>query len=68
MTARGRTVRRYKDRSAKAIEQDFPHFVDIAVPPGGLGPRINAMYDFHFRNGIVAKRGHVRFGPMADIR
>ena len=37
---------RYKDRaSAKAIEKDFPHFVDVAVPPGGLGNTLNAMYN-----------------------
>jgi hypothetical protein len=29
---------RYKVRaSAEAVEKDFPHFVDIAVPLGGLG-------------------------------
>ena len=29
---------RYKGRqSAKAVEKDFPHFVDMVVPPGGLG-------------------------------
>ena len=29
---------RYKaDKVPKAIERDFPHFVDMAVPPGGLG-------------------------------
>ena len=50
---------RYKGRqSAKSVEQDFPHFVDIPVPIGGLGNRLNAMYDFHARHGIQAKRGH----------
>ena len=29
---------RYKGRtSARAIERDFPHIVDMAVPFGGLG-------------------------------
>ena len=52
---------RYKGhQSAKAVEQEFPHFVDIAVPPGGLGPRLNAMYDFHARHGIQPKRGQWR--------
>jgi hypothetical protein len=28
---------RYKGRqSAKVVEPDFPHFVDMAVPPGGF--------------------------------
>ena len=47
-------------QSAKAVEQDFPHVVDIAVPPRGLGPRLNAMYDFHARHGIQPKRGQWR--------
>jgi hypothetical protein len=50
---------RYKGRqSAKSVEQDFPHFVDIPVLIGGLGNRLNAMYDFHARHRIAAKRGH----------
>ena len=36
---------RYKGRqSAKAVEKDFPHFVDMVVPLGGLGNRLDAMY------------------------
>jgi hypothetical protein len=46
---------RYKGRqNAKAVEQAFPHFVDIAVPPGGLGKTLDAMYEFHTRPGINA--------------
>ena len=38
----------YKGRqNAKAVERDFPQFVDIVVPLGGLGARLDAMYDFH---------------------
>ena len=49
---------RYKGRqSAKAVEQDFPHFVDIVVPEGGLGMTLNAMYDFHARHGYLAASG-----------
>jgi hypothetical protein len=52
-----------KDRkSAKAVEQDFPHFVEVLVPPGGLGTRLNAMYDFHVRHSIPAKRGYGQRG------
>ena len=33
---------RYKGRtSAKNIESDFPHIVEIAVPLGGLGQQLN---------------------------
>jgi hypothetical protein len=44
---------RYKGRqSAKAVEKDFPHVVDMVVPPGGLGKRLDGMYEFHARHGI----------------
>ena len=47
---------RYRGRqNAKAVEQDFPHFVEIVVPPGGLGSRLDAMYAFHERRGIRAQ-------------
>ena len=45
---------------AREVEQDFPHFVDINVPPGGLGSKLAAMYDFHARHRISPKRGHGR--------
>ena len=52
---------RYKgSQSAKTVERDFPHFVDIAVPPGGLGTKLDAMYDFHALYGVAPKRGHGR--------
>ena len=52
---------RYKGRmSAKSVEKDYPHFVDIEVPLGGLGSRLNAMYKFHNQRGIESKRGHGR--------
>jgi hypothetical protein len=51
-------MRHYKDRqSAKALERDFPHIVDIVVPPDGLGYRLDAMYEFHTRHSIKPHRG-----------
>jgi hypothetical protein len=44
-------------RSTKSIESDFPHHVDIVVPTGGLGTRLDAMYDFHAQHGIKPQRG-----------
>jgi hypothetical protein len=50
---------RYKGQpKASLIEQEFPHHVDIIVPPGGLGTRLDAMYDFHAQHDIKPKRGH----------
>ena len=56
---------RYKGgRSAKSVERDFPHFINIVVLSDGLGTRLSAMYDFRYdfraRHGIVAKCGHRR--------
>ena len=52
---------RYKGRqSAKVVEKDFPHFVDMVVPPGGLGKRLDGMYEFHARHDIKPQRGHGR--------
>jgi hypothetical protein len=59
---------RYKGRqSAKAVQQDFPHFVDVVVPEGGLGNKLNAMYDFHARHGIQPKRGHGRHDANGSV-
>ena len=49
---------RYKGRfSAKLIERDFPHIVEIVVPPGGFGSKLDAMYAFHTQHGIKPLRG-----------
>jgi hypothetical protein len=52
---------RYNGRqNAKAVEKDFPHFVDIVVPPGGLGAKLDAVCDFHTQHGIKLQRGYGR--------
>ena len=59
---------RYKgSQSAKAVERDYPHFVDVVVPPGGLGQRLGAMYEFHARHGIRAQRGHGRHDANGSV-
>jgi hypothetical protein len=63
----GRTVARYKGRiSPKAIERDFPHIVEIAVPPGGLGAQLDAMHYFHEARGIKAYLGRERHEENLD--
>lgn len=50
---------RYKGQHRAArIEVEFPHHVDIVIPPGGLGTRLDAMYEFHAQRGIRPQRGH----------
>ena len=39
---------RYKGRSgAKSVERKFPHIVEMAVPLGGSGKRLNDMHEWH---------------------
>lgn len=43
----------YKGRSSrKTIERDFRHHVEIAIPPGGLGKRLDAMHEFCTARGV----------------
>jgi hypothetical protein len=50
---------RYKGQlRVSRTEQEFPHHVDITVPPGGLGTQLDAMYEFHSQHGIKPQRGH----------
>jgi hypothetical protein len=38
---------RYKGRTdPKIVKRDFPHPVDMVVPPGGFGSRLDAMCDW----------------------
>lgn len=52
---------------SKAVERDFPHIVEIVVPPGGLGKRLDLMYDWHRSRGTEAHRGGRRREEDRDI-
>ena len=59
---------RYKGRaSAKAIARDFPYVVECTGPEGGLGKRVDAMYEFYSRQGIKAQSGPGRRDGERDI-
>jgi hypothetical protein len=59
---------RYRGRqSAKAVEQDYPHHVDMSVPLGGLGSRLNAMYEWHDLYGITPQCGHGRHDTNGGV-
>jgi hypothetical protein len=52
---------RYKGRmSPKAIEREFSYVVEITVPAGGFGKRLEAMHAFHAERGIKACLGRGR--------
>jgi hypothetical protein len=54
-------MKRYKGRqSAQSIERDYPHIVEMLVPEGGFGKKLDAMYDWHRARGILFQRGRSR--------
>ena len=59
---------RYKGRqSAKAIERDFPHIVEMAVPFGGFGKRLDDMDEWHRACGIQPRNGRGRHDDDRDF-
>lgn len=59
---------RYKGgTSTKNIERDLPHIVEITVPPGGLGKRLDQMYDWHRERGVEVHCGSGRREEDRDI-
>ena len=58
---------RYKGRfSVNAIERDFPHIVEMAVPPRGFGSRLDTMYEWHRSRSIEGRRGRGRHEDDQD--
>jgi len=43
--------------SDEAVERAYPFHVDMKVPTGGLGDRLDAMYDFHTHESVTVRRG-----------
>jgi hypothetical protein len=61
-------VTRYKGRaSVQILTSEFPHAVKMVVPLGGLGNRLDAMYEFHSRRGIKAINGPGRRENERDV-
>ena len=64
----GLSVSRYKGRSsAKIVERDFPHIVEMVVRPGGFGRQIDRMYDWHRELGVEDRRGSGRRQDNRDF-
>jgi len=52
---------RYKGwQNAASIKRDFPCVVELHVPPGGFGTRLDRIYEFHTRLGVNPRRGRGR--------
>jgi hypothetical protein len=50
-------TRRKGEISAKMNERDAPHIVELALPEGGFGTRLNDVDAFHRLRGIESRRG-----------
>ena len=52
---------RYKGRTrTNLIERDFPHRVELIVPEGGFGKRLEEMRDWHSARSLRARFGRGR--------
>ena len=52
---------RYKGRTTfKSIERAFPHHIEMIVPLGGFGKKLDAMHKWHRARGIEALHGRGR--------
>jgi len=59
---------RYKGwQNAASIKRDFPYVVELQVPPGGFGTRLDRIYGFHTRLGVNPRRGRGRREGEHDI-
>ena len=44
-----------------------PPIMPLAVPLGGFGSKLDAIYDFHARRGIKPQRGHGRHDASGSV-
>jgi len=52
---------RYIGRTqTKPIEREFPHRVEMIVPKGGFGKRLDAMHEWHRARSIKPRFGRSR--------
>ena len=57
---------RYKGlKSEQTLARDFPHCVEIVVPLGGFGKRLDVMHNF--LRGMAYHRGHGRREGERDV-
>lgn len=52
------------ERTSRTNERDYPHLVEMPVPPNGFGRTLTAMIDWHLQRGIPSRsgRGHYEEG------
>ena len=50
-------TRRKGEITARMNERDFPNIVELALPSGGFGRTLDAIYDLHRLRGIQSRNG-----------
>ena len=50
--------RRKGERTARQNERECPNIVELPVPPGGFGKRLDEIFAFHRQLGIPDLRGN----------
>jgi hypothetical protein len=53
-------TRRKGDITARMNERDYPHLVELPLPPGGFRKGSDDMQAFHRERGIQSRRGQGR--------
>lgn len=53
-------ARRKGERTARNNERQFPNIVELPMPSGGFGSRLDAMHDFHSERGLGSLRGQLQ--------
>jgi hypothetical protein len=65
----GEMTRRKREITGLANEQDFPHLVELALPPGGFRSVFLEIDAFHRERRIPVRRGRSRHeGEQFNIR
>jgi hypothetical protein len=58
----------YKGRhNPKTIERHFPHFVEVAIPPGGLGRRLDGGKDAAHHSNSRIIRGELSVSDTGGL-
>jgi hypothetical protein len=59
-------VRRKGERTKWIAEREFPHGVEIEIPPGGLGERLNLLHLWCHEH--VGRDGYATTGRLQGLR
>jgi hypothetical protein len=61
-------TRRKGEITARMNERDLPNIVELALPSGGFGRALDAMYEFHRLRGIQKPAGSPSAARRTRVR